>query len=69
MALEGPKSIPMRSFSFLYGVSDQTNHNENAESGLQDELGKDSTIAFLHTCPCLLNHIDQWPVCLHLTIE
>ena len=37
-ALEGPKSMPTWSFSFLYGVLERTNQNEPPVVVLQDEL-------------------------------
>ena len=56
-------------FSFLYGMSEQTNHNEGTMIVLRDEVGNNRAIAFLQTCPRLLELIDQRPVVLHLTIE
>ena len=36
-ALEGPKGISTRAFSFVYGVSERTNHNEKPVIVMQDE--------------------------------
>ena len=51
------------SFSFLYSVSEPTNHKEEPACG---NLWNDSAIGFLHTCPSLLKLICQRPVFIHL---
>ena len=37
-ALEGPKSIPIRTCSFVWGVLERTNHDEAPVIVMQDEL-------------------------------
>ena len=51
------------------GVRKQTNHNEEVEVTLIDKLGNESSIAFLYTCPCLLDLIQQRPTTVYLLIE
>ena len=51
------------------GVRKQTNHNEEAEVTLIDKLGNESAIAFLHTCQCSFDLIQQSPTFLYLPIE